>query len=81
MAEPVADVDVPGWWTALGIPGLFDVHVHFLPPPILRRVREHFDNAGPLIGRAGAYQVRLIDTPPSASSAVPVVKLDASEAR
>ncbi len=55
MAEPDAreltDADVPSWWAALGLPGLFDVHVHFLPPPVMRKVREQFDAAGPLIGR------------------------------
>jgi predicted TIM-barrel fold metal-dependent hydrolase len=45
------DQDVPAWWAALGLPGLFDVHVHFLPPPVMRKVREQFDTAGPLIGR------------------------------
>jgi len=45
------DDDVPGWWGALGLPGLYDVHVHFLPPPVMRKVREQFDTAGPLIGR------------------------------
>ncbi|MEP7089174.1 MAG: amidohydrolase family protein [Nocardioidaceae bacterium] len=48
----LADADVPAWWQRLGIPGLFDAHVHFLPPPVMRRVREQFDAAGPLIGRA-----------------------------
>jgi uncharacterized protein len=47
----LTDQDVPGWWRQLGLPGLYDVHVHFLPPPVMRRVREHFDEAGPLIGR------------------------------
>ncbi|MDY7087585.1 MAG: amidohydrolase family protein [Actinomycetota bacterium] len=28
-----------------------DVHTHFLPPRMMRRVWEHFDRAGPLIGR------------------------------
>ena len=46
----LADADVPAWWQALGIPGLYDVHVHFLPPPVMRKVREQFDTAGPLIG-------------------------------
>ncbi len=45
------DADVPSWWAALGLPGLYDVHVHFLPPPVMRKVREQFDTAGPLIGR------------------------------
>jgi uncharacterized protein len=46
------DPDVPGWWQRLGVPGLFDVHVHLLPPPVMRKVRRQFDTAGPLIGRA-----------------------------
>ncbi len=53
MSQPraLADADVPRWWQQLGIPGLFDVHVHFLPPPVMHKVREQFDTAGPLIGR------------------------------
>lgn len=47
----LADAEVPGWWERLGIPGLFDTHVHFLPPPVMRKVRQQFDRAGPLIGR------------------------------
>jgi predicted TIM-barrel fold metal-dependent hydrolase len=47
----LADADVPAWWDALGLPGLVDVHVHFLPPPVMRKVREQFDSGGPLIGR------------------------------
>ena len=61
MADPgecLLDEDVPGWWAALGLPGLFDVHVHFLPPPVMRKVREHFDRAGPLIGRAWPLHYR-----------------------
>jgi uncharacterized protein len=45
------DEAVPAWWTRLGLPGLFDVHVHFLPPPVMAKVRAQFDKAGPLIGR------------------------------
>jgi predicted TIM-barrel fold metal-dependent hydrolase len=48
----LGDAQVPGWWAGLGLPGLVDVHVHFLPPPVLRKVRAQFDQAGPLIGRA-----------------------------
>jgi hypothetical protein len=48
----LSDEAVPGWWEALGIPGLYDVHVHFLPPPVMAKVRHQFDNAGPLIGRS-----------------------------
>ncbi|MDP3969332.1 MAG: amidohydrolase family protein [Nocardioides sp.] len=35
----------------LGLPGLFDVHCHFLPPRVMAKVWEQFDTAGPLIGR------------------------------
>lgn len=35
----------------LGIPGLFDVHVHFLPENIQAAVWREFDEAGPKIGR------------------------------
>jgi hypothetical protein len=48
---PDRDAQVPEFWRSLGLPGLFDMHVHFLPPPVTARVREHFDRAGPLIGR------------------------------
>jgi predicted TIM-barrel fold metal-dependent hydrolase len=46
----VNDSDVPAFWGALGLPGLADVHVHFLPPRMLRRVWAYFDAAGPLVG-------------------------------
>ena len=48
--EPATDADVPAFWQALDLPGLFDLHVHFLPPPIMARVWEHFEARGPLIG-------------------------------
>ncbi len=47
---PADDTDVPAFWQALGLPGLADVHVHFLPPRMLRRVWAYFDEAGPLVG-------------------------------
>ncbi|GGQ59470.1 amidohydrolase [Couchioplanes caeruleus subsp. azureus] len=40
-----------GFATTLGLPGLADVHTHFLPERMQRRVWAHFDEAGPLIGR------------------------------
>jgi len=41
---------VPAFWQALGLPGLADIHVHFLPPRMLRKVWAYFDEAGPLVG-------------------------------
>jgi hypothetical protein len=45
------DTDVPQWWAGLGLPGLIDIHTHFLPERMLQRVWAHFDESGPLIGR------------------------------
>jgi uncharacterized protein len=48
---PGADGEVPAFWRELGVPGLADVHTHFMPPRLLRRVWEYFDAGGPLLGR------------------------------
>lgn len=42
----------------LGIPGLFDVHTHFLPPRVMAKVQAQFDAAGPLIGRPWPIRYR-----------------------
>jgi uncharacterized protein len=47
---PAGDADIPAFWEALGLPGLADIHVHFLPPRMLRRVWAYFDEPGPLVG-------------------------------
>lgn len=47
----LTDEQVPAWASKLGLPGLYDVHVHFLPPNIMAKVWAQFDSAGPLIGR------------------------------
>src|SRR5947207_2003797 len=52
VLPPEGDADLPGFCRALGVPGLADVHTHFLPPRMLTRVWEYFDAAGPLIGIA-----------------------------
>lgn len=36
----------------LGLPGLIDVHTHFMPDQVLRKVWAYFDAAGPKVGRA-----------------------------
>jgi predicted TIM-barrel fold metal-dependent hydrolase len=50
MTAPASDGHVPAFWRGLGLPGLADIHVHFLPPRMLRRVWAYFDEAGPLVG-------------------------------
>lgn len=45
----------------LGLPGLFDVHTHFLPPRVQAKVWEQFDRGGELIGRPGPIRYRGTD--------------------
>jgi uncharacterized protein len=45
------DGDLPGFIAELGLPGLADVHVHFLPENVLRKVWSVFDNAEQRYGR------------------------------
>lgn len=35
----------------LGLPGIVDVHTHFMPESVLRKVWAYFDSVGPLVGR------------------------------
>jgi len=54
----VIDEQVPAWWEGLGLPGLYDVHTHFLPEPVQRKVFAQFDQAGPKIGRPWPIRYR-----------------------
>lgn len=52
VADEAADetADVREFWTRLGLPGLVDVHTHFMPEQVLRKVWAYFDAVGPLTG-------------------------------
>ncbi|MBQ0983349.1 amidohydrolase [Streptomyces sp. F63] len=51
-AEDGAEVrEVARFRRELGLPGLIDVHTHFMPERVLRKVWAYFDAAGPLTGR------------------------------
>lgn len=43
--------EVTRFWSRLGLPGLIDVHTHFMPERVLDKVWEYFDAVGPLTGR------------------------------
>ncbi|MEU2116530.1 amidohydrolase family protein [Streptomyces sp. NPDC016459] len=43
-------VDIPALLARLGIPGLVDVHTHFMPKNVLDKVWAYFDAVGPLTG-------------------------------
>jgi predicted TIM-barrel fold metal-dependent hydrolase len=60
VTELVDDVaPVRAFWEQLGLPGLIDTHVHFLPPNIQRAVYAQFDDAGPKIGREWPIRYRV----------------------
>ena len=62
MTDPQPDVEpveeTRAIWRDLGLPGLIDVHVHFLPEPVQRKVYAQFDQAGPKIGREWPIRYR-----------------------
>jgi hypothetical protein len=43
--EVLTDEALPTLWEKLGIPGVVDVHTHFLPEPVMRSVWRYFDDA------------------------------------
>jgi hypothetical protein len=52
VRAPLDDGAVPDLVAALGIPGLVDVHVHFMPHNVLDKVWAYFDAGGALLGRS-----------------------------
>jgi hypothetical protein len=54
----VRDADIPAFWQRLGLPGLIDMHVHFMPARVMERVWAYFDSAGPLTGRKWPIRYR-----------------------
>jgi imidazolonepropionase-like amidohydrolase len=53
------DPRVTAFWTELGLPGLIDVHTHFMPPRLQERVWSYFDQVGPLTGREWPIHYRI----------------------
>ncbi|MGH4034674.1 amidohydrolase family protein [Actinomycetota bacterium Odt1-20B] len=48
-AAPEGEAErVRAFWERLGLPGIIDVHTHFMPERVLAKVWEYFDSAGPL---------------------------------
>jgi hypothetical protein len=57
----VKDADVPGWWERLGLPGLIDIHTHFMPKPVMDAVWRYFDDADKHYGTAWPVHYRGTD--------------------
>jgi uncharacterized protein len=58
-APPLTDLDVPRFLADLGLPGIVDVHVHFLPENVLRKVWGYFDQAQEHYGMPWPVHYRL----------------------
>lgn len=56
---PRSDAEVPAFAHALGLPGLTDLHVHFLPEPVQRKVWAFFDRASAEYGTKWPIHYRL----------------------
>jgi uncharacterized protein len=50
--------EVTAFWRELGLPGIIDVHTHFMPQRVMAKVWDYFDSAGPLLGRAWPIEYR-----------------------
>lgn len=59
IAVPRSDAEVPAFTAALGLPGLTDLHVHFLPDAMQRKVWAYFDNAAANYGTEWPIHYRL----------------------
>ncbi len=53
------DGKVAEYARSLGLPGLIDIHVHFMPDNVMRKVWAYFESAGPLIGSSWPVAYRL----------------------
>ncbi|SNR86632.1 hypothetical protein SAMN06265360_12522 [Haloechinothrix alba] len=58
-AGPATDADVAAWASSLGVPGLVDMHTHFLPERVMRKVWAYFDDAAEHYGTAWPIHYRL----------------------
>jgi hypothetical protein len=54
----LSDADVPAWWGRLGLPGLVDIHTHFMPKPVMDAVWRFFDRAEEHYGQAWPVHYR-----------------------
>jgi Predicted metal-dependent hydrolase of the TIM-barrel fold len=56
---PLDDEDLPRFLSDLGLPGIVDVHVHFLPERVMAKVWAYFDEAQTHYGRPWPVHYRM----------------------
>jgi predicted TIM-barrel fold metal-dependent hydrolase len=59
MPGPSTDAQVPAWVAGLDLPGLVDLHVHFMPDRVQRKVWAFFDRAAQEYGTDWPIHYRL----------------------
>lgn len=59
VTPPADDADVAAWVAALGLDGLTDLHVHFLPDQVMAKVWAYFDRADEHYGTPWPVHYRL----------------------
>ncbi|MFC4949353.1 amidohydrolase family protein [Pseudonocardia sp. GCM10023141] len=57
--SPASDDDLPRFLADLGLPGLVDAHVHFLPESVMRKVWAYFDQGSTHYGMPWPIHYRL----------------------
>ena len=62
MADEDEAAEVRQIWSALGLPGVIDVHTHFMPKSVMDKVWQYFDSAGPLVGREWPVNYRTAES-------------------
>jgi predicted TIM-barrel fold metal-dependent hydrolase len=62
MADDDETAEVRQVWSALGLPGVIDVHTHFMPKSVMDKVWQYFDSAGPLVGREWPIKYRTAES-------------------
>jgi predicted TIM-barrel fold metal-dependent hydrolase len=62
MADEDEAAGVRRIWSALGLPGVIDVHTHFMPKSVMDKVWRYFDSAGPLVGREWPINYRAAES-------------------
>jgi cytosine/adenosine deaminase-related metal-dependent hydrolase len=60
-AGPEDDAALPAFWNQLGIPGAIDLHVHFMPERVLRKVWAYCDEAETRMGMRWPIAYRLAE--------------------
>ena len=58
MPGPSSDADVAPWAASLGLDGLVDLHVHFLPKPVMDKVWAYFGQASTHYGTSWPVHYR-----------------------